>query len=189
MSAATTGPADATGAESPALHLVRWNVTSGSNTQSRSAVVIASGDHQWEGAAEGNGPVAALYRAVDAALVDILAGHPRLVSYDVHALSESPDSEALVTVTIAPPDAADGERGTGGYTAQAHDENIIAASVEAYIQALDQLLSEAHWAGATEAAGNRRRAETEAAAARRAARRAKLVEDEGDHDVTSWFER
>jgi len=189
MSEATTGAAGAADAESPTLHLVRWNVTSGSNTQSRSAVVIASGEHQWEGAAEGNGPVAALYRAVDAALKPVLAGHPRLLAYDVHALSESPDSEALVTVAIAPPGSAAGERGTGRYTAEAHRENIIAASVEAYIDAVNQLLADEHWAGATEAAGNRRRAETEAAAARRAARQAKLVEAEGDHDVTSWFER
>ena len=52
-------------ASSPALHLARWTVSSGSQVQSRGAVVIASGDHQWEGSAEGNGPVDALLRAVD----------------------------------------------------------------------------------------------------------------------------
>lgn len=188
MSTATTGTAGA-GTDRPTLHLVRWTVTSGSNVQSRGAVVIASGDHQWEGAAEGNGPVAALYRAVDAALAGVLAGHPRLIAYDVHAVTESPDSEALVTVKIAPPESAGGERATGRYRAESRNENIIAASVEAYIEALNNLLADEHWAGATEAAGNRRRAETAAAAARRAARKAKLDEGEAEPDPTAWFER
>ena len=39
----------------PTLHLSRWTVTSGSQVQSRGAVVISSGDHQWEASAEGNG--------------------------------------------------------------------------------------------------------------------------------------
>ena len=175
--------------EGDVLHLVRWNVTSGSNTQSRSAVVIAAGDHQWEASAESNGPVAALYRAVDAALAGVLAGHPTLLSYDVHAVAESPDSEGVVTVRIAPPTSAEGERAAGEYAGEARSENIIAASVEAYIDAIDALLADERWAGATDAAGNRRRAEAEEAAARRAARQAKLDEDEVDHDVTSWFER
>jgi hypothetical protein len=47
-------------------------------------VVIESGRHRWQASADGNGPVAALFRAVDDALVDVLSGHPRLLSYDVH---------------------------------------------------------------------------------------------------------
>jgi hypothetical protein len=171
------------------LHLVRWNVTSGSNTQSRSAVVGGAGADHGAAAAESNGPVAALYRAVDAALAGVLAGHPRLLSYDVHAVAESPDSEGVVTVRIAPPESAEGGRSTGEYAGEARSENIIAASVEAYIDAIDALLADELWAGATDAAGNRRRAETEEAAARRAARQAKLDEGEGTPDVTSWFER
>src|SRR5262249_39069082 len=49
----------------PALHLSRWTVTSGSNVQSRGAVVIEAGDHSWQATATGNGAVDALYRAVD----------------------------------------------------------------------------------------------------------------------------
>src|ERR671925_589542 len=90
----------------PTLHLARWTVTSGSQVQSRGAVVIASGDHQWEASAEGNGAVDALYRAVDRALAGVLTGHPRLLAYDVHAVAEGPDAEGKVTVTIAPPTGA-----------------------------------------------------------------------------------
>ena len=93
-------------AETPTLHLARWTVTSGSNVNSRGAVVIASGDHQWEASAEGNGAVDALFRAVDKAIAGVLTGHPELIDYDVHAVAEAPDAEGRVTVTIAPPSAA-----------------------------------------------------------------------------------
>jgi 2-isopropylmalate synthase len=174
-------------AEPARLHLDRWTVTSGSNVQSRGAVVIGAGDHQWDGAAEGNGPVDALFRAVDVALAAVLEGHPRLIAYDVHAVAEGPDSEGLVTVRIAPPSSAEGERAAGKYTGSSSDVNIIAASVEAYIEAVDRLLADATWTGATEAGGNRRRAQ--AAAVASAPRRAEFDEDAADHDTTAWFER
>ena len=44
--------------------LARWTVTSGSNVNSRAAVVIRAGDHDWKASAEGNGAVDALYKAV-----------------------------------------------------------------------------------------------------------------------------
>ena len=102
----TTPTAADAAAQAPTLHLARWTVTSGSNANSRGAVVIASGDHQWEASAEGNGAVDALFRAVDTALADVLTGHPRLLAYDVHALGEGPDAEGRVTVAVAPPDGA-----------------------------------------------------------------------------------
>jgi hypothetical protein len=170
--------------EDDALSLVRWTVSSGSNMQSRGAVVIAAGDHQWEGSAEGNGPVDALFRAVDRAIVSILAGHPRLMGYDVHSLGEGPDAEGLVKVRIAPPSSASGRRGTGHYHGHAQSPNIIAASIEAYIEALNHLLGEEHWAGATEAAGRER-------GDRRTHQpdRAQLDEDEAQPDTTAWFNR
>ncbi len=109
----TTTEADRSAEAAPTLHLARWTVTSGSNVNSRGAVVIASGDHQWEASAEGNGAIDALFRAVDEALAGVLTGHPRLLGYDVHALGEAPDAEGRVTVTIAPPSAAGGARGDG----------------------------------------------------------------------------
>ena len=171
----------------PTLHLERWTVSSGSNVQSRGAVVIGSGDHQWNGAAEGNGPVDALFRAVDAALEGVLTGHPRLIAYDVHAVAEGPDAEGLVTVRIAPPSSAEGQRASGNYTGTSSNVNIIAASIEAYIGAIDKLLAEAHWQGATDAAGNRRRAKSAAVAS--TPRRAEIDEDVAEHDPVAWFER
>ena len=169
------------------LHLARWTVTSGSNANSRGAVVIAAGDHQWEAAAEGNGAVDALFRAVDKALAAVLTGHPRLVSYDVHAVAEGPDAEGRVTVVVAPPTAAEGARASGRYTGEITSTNIIAASIEAYIDAINGLLAEEHWSGATESAGNRKRARVTEPTARE--RRAELDEEAGKIDTTDWFNR
>lgn len=172
-------------AATPTLHLARWTVTSGSNAQSRGAVVIASGEHQWEASAEGIGAIDALYRAVDRALAGVLAGHPRLLAFDIHALGEGTDTIGAVTVRIAPPDVG-GERGAGEYSGEARGPNIIAASIEAYILALNALLSEAHWAGAADDAGNRKLARGGADAP---AGRAEMDEDESHHDTTAWFNR
>ncbi len=167
----------------PTIRLARWTVTSGSNAQSRGAVVIAAGDHQWEASAEGNGAIDALYGAVDKALSGVLTGQPRLLAYDIHALGEGKDTIGAISVRVAPPDV-EGRRGEGEYAGEARGTNIIAASIEAYIQALNAMLAEEHWEGATETAGNSKRAR-DAEAAR--AGRAEMDEDEAHHDTTAWF--
>jgi 2-isopropylmalate synthase len=146
---------------SPALQLTRWTVTSGSNSQSRGAVVIEAGDHHWRASAEGNGAVDALFKAVDAALHDVLQGHPRLVGYDVHALAEGPEAEGLVIVAVQPP-SGEGPRSQGLYNGRSRSTNIIAASIEAYIEALNAMLAESHWADAPASAGRGRKAVPEA---------------------------
>lgn len=167
----------------PALHLTRWTVTSGSNVQSRGAVVIEAGKHHWRASAEGNGAVDALLKAVDAALADVLDGHPRLVGYDVHALAEGAEAEGLVIVAIEPPAGAEGLRATGLYNGRSRNTNIIAASIEAYIEGLNAMLAEAHWAGAAETAGKRRKSAVEPHG-----RRAKL-DPEATDDGAPWFDR
>ncbi len=170
-------------AASPALQLTRWTVTSSSNAQSRGAVVMEAGAHHWRASAEGNGAVDALYQAVDAALAEVLQGHPRLVGYDVHALAEGPDAQGLVIVAIEPPAGAEGPRATGLYNGRARSTNIIAASIEAYVEALNAMLAEAHWAGAAESAGKGRRAAPETHG-----RRAELDRTATD-DGAPWFDR
>ena len=168
------------------LELARWTASSGSNARSRGAVVIVSGDHEWRASAEGIGAIDALYRAVDQALSGVLTGHPRLLAYDIHALGEGTDTIGAVSVRIAPPDIG-GERGAGEYAGTASGPNIIAASIEAYIAALNTLLAESHWSGATEAAGNRKGVAVSAGTARE--QRADLDEAEVPNDTTAWFER
>jgi hypothetical protein len=166
----------------PTLHLARWTVQSGSNARSRGAVIIDAGDHHWRASAEGNGAIDALYRAVDQALSEILDGHPRLLGYDIHALGEGTDTIGVVTVRIAPPDVG-GERGAGEYDGEARGPNIIAASIEAYIDAINAMLAEAHWADAPGSAGSRRNTAGERAHDHRAE-----LDPDTAHDPTSWFE-
>lgn len=175
-------PEPGVSAADPTIHLTRWTVTSGSNVQSRGAVVLEAGDHHWRASAEGNGAVDALFKAVDAALADVLQGHPRLVGYDVHALAEGPEAEGLVIVAIEPPSAAEGERATGLYNGKARSTNIIAASIEAYVEALNAMLAEAHWADAAEIAGRGRRGSAEPHG-----RRGTL--DRGEPDTIPWFDQ
>ena len=163
------------------LHMTRWTVTSGSNVRSRGVVVIEAGDHHWRGSAEGNGAVDALYGAVDEALHEVLAGHPRLVGYDVHALAEGPDAEGQVKVAVEPP-AGEGARASGRYEGTARSTNIIAASIEAYVDALNAMLAEAHWAGAAESA-SKGRVSTAAHG-----RRGELDRDKPAEDIP-WFDR
>ena len=171
------------------IQLARWTVTSGSNARSRGAVIVDAGDHHWRASAEGNGAIDALYRAVDKALAEVLDGHPRLLAYDIHALGEGTDTIGVVTVRIAPPLAA-GERGQGEYEGEARGPNIIAASIEAYLQALNAMLAEAHWTGAAEAAvatGTRARKQAPVAAGVARERRAELDEEAAEIDTVDWF--
>jgi|SRR5687767_11542953 hypothetical protein len=175
----------------PPLTVTRWTVTSGSNARSRGAVILDAGDHHWRASAEGNGAIDALFRAVDKALSEILDGHPRLLAFDIHALGEGTDTIGVVTVRIAPP-LASGERGEGEYSGEARGPNIIAASIEAYIEALNAMLGEAHWSGAPEAAaetGKRARRKTPVAAGEARDRRAELDDDAETIDTTDWFNR
>ena len=170
--------------------LERWTVTSGSNVNRRAAVVIRAGGHDWKASAEGSGAVDALYRAVDRALADILGGHPLLLAYDVHALAEGPAADGRVTVRIAPPVSAPGARSDGRFTADASSTNTIAASVEAYVAALNAMLASEAWAGVPEAAA-------QVAADRRARARgtdagageAEFDDEARPIDTTEWFNR
>ena len=149
-------------------------------------MVIAAGDHEWRASAEGNGAIDALYRAVDKALSGVLAGHPRLLAYDIHALGEGTDTIGAVTVRIAPPDIG-GQRGEwrvqrGGPRPEHH------RGLDRGVHRRHQpMLAEEHWSGATEAAGNRKGAAVSAGKARE--QRADLDEGEAPHDTTAWFER
>jgi 2-isopropylmalate synthase len=168
------------------IRLDRWTVTSGSNVVSRAAVVLHAGSHDWQASAEGTGAVDALFRAVDAALADVLGGSPLLLAYDVHALAEGPDAEGGVTVRIAPPQSAEGGRSDGRFTGEVASANTIAASVEAYIEALNAMLGSEAWTGAAQAAGDARGdaradAETEPASTE--------FDAEADVDAMVWFNR
>jgi 2-isopropylmalate synthase len=167
------------------IRLDRWTVTSGSNVVSRAAVVLHAGSHDWQASAEGAGAVDALFRAVDTALASVLDGSPLLLAYDVHALGEGPDAEGRVIVRISPPATARGGRSDGRFTGEVASVNTIAASVEAYIAALNAMLGSEAWTGAAKAAGDARGeardAETEPTSTE--------FDAEADVDAMEWFNR
>lgn len=169
------------------FRLARWTVTSGSSVSSRAAVVLHGAGHDWQASAEGNGAVDALLRAVNLALADVLGGDPQLLAFDIHALAEGPDAEGRVTVQIAPPSGPSSDPGAvpARFTGEVASTNVVAASVEAYVVAIDAMLAEGAWASAAAAAAARR----DPAAAGEA--------DEADAeylhgrtiDTTAWFNR
>ena len=119
----------------------------------------------------------------------MLDGHPRLLAFDIHALGEGTDTIGVVNVRIAPPLAA-GERGEGEYDGEARGPNVIAASIEAYLVALNLMLAEAHWTGAPEAAaatGTRARPQVRGHGGTAREQRAELDEDKGEIDTVDWF--
>ena len=75
-------------------------------------------------------------------------------------------------------------RASGRYTGEQVSTNIIAASIDAYIGAINLLLAEEHWAGrrTTPATPTARVAANDARA-----RRAQMDEDAGKIDTTEWF--
>jgi 2-isopropylmalate synthase len=83
-------------------------------------------------AAIGSGPVDAAFRAIDQ-LVDTEA---TLIEYDVHSVTAGIDALGEVTVRVRETGAADGPV-FGGYGA---DTDIIVASAQAYLGALNRLL-------------------------------------------------
>jgi 2-isopropylmalate synthase len=173
------------GAAREPIRLVRWTVTSGSSVNSRAAVVLHGGGLDWQASAEGNGAVDALLRAVNLALEDVLGGAPLLLAYDVHALAEGPDAEGRVTVRIAPPLSAEGGRADGRYTGEVASTNIVAASVEAYVEALNEMFDAGAWAGAAEDAAARlgRTRGDESGAADAEYLHGRTI------DTTAWFNR
>ena len=133
----TLSPTDTQPATGGSLHLERWSATSGSERGSRANLVLAGGGHRWRANADGNGAIDALMRAVDNALAPVLGEGVTLVSFDVHATGAGHDAKASISVGVQRRGEADATVHAGG----AEDENVLQASVVAYIDAVNALLA------------------------------------------------
>jgi hypothetical protein len=120
------------------LSIERWSATSGSERGSRANLVLAGGGHQWRAHADGNGAIDALMRAVDRALEPLLGAGVELATYDVHATGAGHESAASIAVSVRPRDEADGPL----YPGRATHENVLDASVAAYVDAINTLLAD-----------------------------------------------
>jgi 2-isopropylmalate synthase len=119
------------------VRLEGWNVTSSHGGKATGMVALAVGDDEHAKAAIGNGPVDALFEAVDAAVQDAFGWHPVLEAYEIKAVSGGEDAQGRVLVRCR----RSVDVGPGAPTVSGHglSTNIIEASIEAYLVAVNKL--------------------------------------------------
>jgi len=120
------------------ISIERWSATSGSDRPSRANLILRGGGHRWRAHADGNGAVDALMRAVDGALEPLLGTGVVLATYDVHATGPGHETKASIAVSVRGRDDADGPL----YPGRAVHENVLEASLAAYVDALNTLLAD-----------------------------------------------
>ncbi|HET7677975.1 MAG TPA: 2-isopropylmalate synthase [Candidatus Limnocylindrales bacterium] len=141
--AAESAPA-AAGAD--ALRLEGWSVTSSHGGRSQGHVSLALSGAAHAAEASGNGPVDALFGAVDAALEPVLGWRPVLVDYEIRAVTAGEDAQGQVLVRCRR--SGEGEADARPATGHGLSTNIIEASLEAYLAAIEKLRAEAASASA-----------------------------------------
>jgi 2-isopropylmalate synthase len=120
-----------------AVRLQGWNVTSSHGGKATGMVSLTVADEERAQAAIGNGPVDALFAAVDAAIQPAFGWHPVLESYEIKAVSGGEDAQGRVLVRCR----RSSDVGPGALVVSGHglSTNIIEASVEAYLVAVNKL--------------------------------------------------
>ena len=114
------------------FHLVDLQVACGSTGMPTSTVRLRDcDDNERVQAAVGTGPVDATFQAIDA----IVNVPNRLIEYNVHSVTEGIDALGEVTVRLR---SLDGMRSVGGYGA---DTDVILASAQAYLAAVNRSLA------------------------------------------------
>lgn len=112
------------------LHLRRWNASIGSGGSATASVVIERDGVEFAGDSEGNGPVNALFGAIDA----VVQTANELTYYHVEAVTPGEDAQGQVHVRIK----VDGESFSGHGLAT----DIVEASARAYLAALSQFVQQ-----------------------------------------------
>ncbi len=110
-----------------ALRLVRWNANIGSGGDASASVVIERDGTEFAGDATGNGPVNALFQAIDA----VVGVTNELAYYHVEAVTPGEDAQGQVHVRIRVDDEL--------YTGHGLATDIVEASARAYLSALSQV--------------------------------------------------
>ncbi len=120
-----------------AVRLQGWNVTSSHGGKATGMVALTIGDADQAKAAIGNGPVDALFAAVDDALQSVFGWHPVLEAYEIKAVSAGEDAQGRVLVRCR----RSSDVGPGALVVSGHglSTNIIEASIEAYLVAVNKL--------------------------------------------------
>jgi len=119
------------------VRLEGWNVTSSHGGRATGMVSLTVGGEEHAKAAIGNGPVDALFAAVDDAVTPVLGWHPVLETYEIKAVSGGEDAQGRVHVRCR----RSTDTGPGALIVSGHglSTNIIEASIEAYLVAVNKL--------------------------------------------------
>jgi 2-isopropylmalate synthase len=119
------------------VELLGWNVTSSHGGNATGSVSLNVKGEDRAAAAVGNGPVDALYSAVDLALQPVFGWHPVLTEYEIKAVSAGEDAQGQVLVRCR----RSSDEGPGALVVAGHglSTNIIEASLEGYLVAVNKL--------------------------------------------------
>ena len=119
------------------IELLGWNISSSSGGHSVGSVSLIVAGQAKASDATGNGPVNALFAAVDSAVTPVLDWHPVLAEYEIRAVSGGEDAQGQVLVRCR----RSSDEGPGALVVTGHglSTNIIEASLEAYLVAANKL--------------------------------------------------
>ncbi len=119
------------------ISIVGWSVTSSHGGNATGSATISMGGQERTAESTGNGPVNALFRAVDEAVQPILGWHPTLTEYEIKAVTAGEDAQGQVLVRCR----RSSDEGSGALVVTGHglSTNIIEASLEAYVVAVNKL--------------------------------------------------
>ncbi len=119
------------------VQILGWNVTSSHGGRSSGSITLSVAGEERTAEATGNGPVDALFSAVDSALLPVLAWRPVLTEYEIKAVSAGEDAQGQTLVRCR----RSSDEGPGALVVSGHglSTNIIEASLEAYLEAVNKL--------------------------------------------------
>jgi len=120
-----------------AITLDGWSVTSSKGGRATGAVTLILNGETRSAESSGNGPVDALYGAVDLAVDPVVSWHPVLDEYEIRAVTAGEDAQGKVMVRCR----RSSDEGPEAVVATGHglSTDIIEASLEAYLVALNKL--------------------------------------------------
>ena len=119
------------------VQIVGWSVTSSHGGNAHGSISLTVNGEERTAEAAGNGPVDALYSAVDEALQPVLVWRPVLTEYEIKAVSAGEDAQGQVLVRCR----RSSDEGPGALIVSGHglSTNIIEASLEGYLVAVNKL--------------------------------------------------
>jgi 2-isopropylmalate synthase len=119
------------------VRVLGWNVTSSLGGRSSGSITLSAAGEERTAEATGNGPVDALFSAVDSALLPVLGWRPVLTEYEIKAVSAGEDAQGQTLVRCR----RSSDEGPGALVVTGHglSTNIIEASLEGYLEAVNKL--------------------------------------------------